>query len=158
MKRFADFGCLMQRLKEQGYDSLKLAGDMEPEARDRVAMQFKHVEAKVLIATDVIARGFDVSTVTLVINYDLPVDFESRKPAYSTYLHRIGRSGRFGRKGAAFNFIDTEKYLKPGDLPDSEIMDSISRYFNKDIPSVPADDEDAFIQALEDAGLATKED
>ena len=52
------------------------------------------------------SRGLDVSTVTLVINYDMPVEHSNpRAPNFETYLHRIGRSGRFGEKGAAFNLL-----------------------------------------------------
>ena len=54
---------------------------------------------KILISTDVLSRGLDVSTVTLVINYDMPVEHSNpRAPNFETYLHRIGRSGRFGKK------------------------------------------------------------
>jgi superfamily II DNA/RNA helicase len=65
------------------------------------------LQTRILISTDVISRGFDVSTVTLVVNYDLPVKHDTREPDYETYLHRIGRSGRFGNKGVAFNFVDS---------------------------------------------------
>lgn len=59
---------------------------------------FRTGSTRVLISTDLLARGIDVQQVNLVINYDLPNNFES-------YLHRIGRSGRFGRKGTAINFV-----------------------------------------------------
>lgn len=59
---------------------------------------FRTGSTRVLISTDLLARGIDVQQVNLVINYDLPSNFES-------YLHRIGRSGRFGRKGVAINFV-----------------------------------------------------
>ncbi len=73
--------------------------------RDRVVGEFRRGETKILISTDVLSRGFDVSQVTLVVNYDLPLERDGRTPNYETYLHRIGRSGRFGRRGAAFNLI-----------------------------------------------------
>jgi ATP-dependent RNA helicase DDX19/DBP5 len=100
---------LLQELKACGYDSVKLIGDMSFEARDRVAMQFKCVETRISIATDVVAPGFDETTVTLVINYDLLIDYETGKPDFTTYLHRGGRLGRYGRRGAAFNFVDEQK-------------------------------------------------
>jgi ATP-dependent RNA helicase DDX19/DBP5 len=142
---------------QMGAKCLKLSGDMQPEARDAAVQAFRQVHAKILIATDVIARGFDVSTVTLVVNYDLPVDPRTRGPAFDTYLHRIGRSGRFGRKGVAFNFVNVAATPYNG-LPDPDIIAEISQYFNRDIPSIPAHDEDAFIKVLEDAGLTEKED
>lgn len=137
-----------------GAKCLKLSGDMQPEARDQAVLDFRAVHAKILIATDVIARGFDVSTVTLVINYDLPIDRTTHKPAFDTYLHRIGRSGRFGRKGAAFNFVNTAQRNLA--MPDRDIIDEISKYFNREIPSVNAHDEDGFIEVLEEAGLTEK--
>jgi len=60
--------------------------------------KFRKGEHRVLIATNIVARGIDVQNVSLVINYDIPKSPE-------TYLHRIGRSGRFGRKGFAINFV-----------------------------------------------------
>lgn len=144
----------MQSMLRMGAKCLKLSGDMQPEARDQAVLDFRAVHAKILIATDVIARGFDVSTVTLVINYDLPIDRTTHKPAFDTYLHRIGRSGRFGRKGAAFNFVNTNQRNLA--MPDAEIIDEISMYFNREIPSVSAHDEDAFIEVLEEAGLTEK--
>lgn len=140
-----------------GVKCLKLSGDMQPEMRDQAVLAFRQVHAKILIATDVIARGFDVSTVTLVVNYDLPVDVHTGGPAFDTYLHRIGRSGRFGRKGAAFNFVKTERTSMRA-MPDVDVIEEISRYFKREIPSIPADDEEAFIQVLADAGLAEQED
>jgi ATP-dependent RNA helicase DDX19/DBP5 len=148
---------VLQALKEAGYNSLKLSGDMSHEARDNTVRQFRDIEAKILIATDVVARGFDVRTVTLVINFDMPIDFFTRQPAYLTYLHRVGRSGRFGSNGAAFNFIDVNREVRLGDLSDREIMDRISAYFSKSIETIPAHNEDAFINALQASGLATKD-
>jgi len=63
-----------------------------------IMRQFKNGSTRVLISTDLLARGIDVQQVNLVINYDLPREVEN-------YLHRIGRSGRYGRKGTAINFI-----------------------------------------------------
>ena len=78
---------------------------MQHAERDRVVREFRDGTTKILISTDVLSRGFDVSQVTLVVNYDVPVERDQRTPNYETYLHRIGRSGRFGRKGAAFNLV-----------------------------------------------------
>lgn len=67
-------------------------GDMPQKERDSIMQDFRQGNSRVLISTDVWARGIDVQQVSLVINYDLPVNREN-------YIHRIGRSGRFGRKG-----------------------------------------------------------
>ena len=69
--------------------------------RDKTMKNFRTGLSRVLIATDIIARGIDVQQVEIVINFDIPRHIE-------TYIHRIGRSGRFGRKGFAINFV-TEK-------------------------------------------------
>ncbi|CAI6003676.1 unnamed protein product [Closterium sp. NIES-64] len=102
---------------------------------------------KIRIATDVFARGFDQVQVTLVVNFDLPVkNAPPNEPEYETYLHRIGRSGRFGRKGAAFNLVCGEK--------DERTLNKIEKHFDRVIPDVQWDDEDAFEKVLKEAGLA----
>merc|ERR1712032_754777 len=79
--------------------------------------------SRVLISTDLLARGIDVQQVSLVINYDLP-------PKMEPYLHRIGRSGRFGRKGVAINFVTSN---------DISMMKDIERYYNTQIEEMPMD-------------------
>ena len=69
--------------------------------RDIIMKEFRSGSSRVLITTDLLARGIDVQQVSLVINYDLPTNREN-------YIHRIGRGGRFGRKGVAINFVTTE--------------------------------------------------
>eukprot|EP00878_Enallax_costatus_P015357 GHUV01016085.1.p1 GENE.GHUV01016085.1~~GHUV01016085.1.p1 ORF type:complete len:457 (+),score=103.79 GHUV01016085.1:581-1951(+) len=96
---------LHAQMQNWGYKITSIQGDMDFADRDRVVGEFRRGETKILISTDVLSRGFDVSQVTLVVNYDMPVERDFRTPNYETYLHRIGRSGRFGRKGAAFNLI-----------------------------------------------------
>lgn len=73
-------------------------GQMKQEERDAIMREFKSGSTRVLVTTDLLSRGIDVQQVNLTINYDLP----QRK---QTYIHRIGRAGRFGRKGAAINFV-----------------------------------------------------
>ena len=75
-------------------------GDMEQAQRETIMKEFRSGSTRVLITTDLLARGIDVQQVSLVINYDLPSSKES-------YIHRIGRGGRFGRKGVAINFVTT---------------------------------------------------
>jgi ATP-dependent RNA helicase DDX19/DBP5 len=112
---------LTKRLREEGHTvSLLHGGDMSPEERDRVIDEFRRGTTKVLVTTNVLARGVDVLQVTVVVNYDLPLDVNNQ-PDPETYLHRVGRTGRFGRKGLAINFVydryslkqlqDIEKYL-----------------------------------------------
>mmetsp|Transcript_1994 Transcript_1994/g.5197 ORF Transcript_1994/g.5197 Transcript_1994/m.5197 type:complete len:508 (+) Transcript_1994:268-1791(+) len=140
---------LSSELTGDGFTVTCIQGEMEHEERDRVVREFRDGITKILIATDVLARGFDVSQVTLVINYDIPVERSAPTPAYETYLHRIGRSGRFGRKGAAFN-------LTTGGL-ERKLVDQIASYYDHDIESVPHDDEDVFLEVLEKAGLRSAE-
>ena len=73
-------------------------GEMDQLSRDRIMREFRTGTTRVLITTDLLARGIDVQRVGLVINYELPNRKES-------YIHRIGRAGRFGRKGVAINFV-----------------------------------------------------
>jgi superfamily II DNA/RNA helicase len=74
---------------------------MEQNVREGIMKDFRSGTSRVLITTDLLARGIDVQQVSLVINYDLPANREN-------YIHRIGRGGRFGRKGVAINFVTTE--------------------------------------------------
>ncbi|KAK5714061.1 RNA helicase required for poly(A+) mRNA export [Elasticomyces elasticus] len=97
-----------RRMTAEGHKVAMLSGALEGEERDRVFNLFRTGAAKVLITTNVLARGIDVQTVTMVINYDVPSTFGG-KPDYETYLHRIGRTGRFGRVGAAVSFVHDRK-------------------------------------------------
>lgn len=81
-------------------------------------------KTRVLITTNVLARGIDILQITLVINYDVPVD-RSGNPDFATYLHRIGRSGRFGRSGIALNFISDERSFN--------ILKQIEAYFGRSV-------------------------
>ncbi|KAJ5721479.1 uncharacterized protein N7483_009413 [Penicillium malachiteum] len=98
-----------RRMLAEGHTVASLTGGIEGTQRDAVIDSFRSGEAKVLITTNVLARGIDVSTVSLVVNYDIPQAFENNsrtnEPDYQTYLHRIGRTGRFGRIGVAITFV-----------------------------------------------------
>ena len=84
-------------------------GAFEGADRDRILEDFRHGRAKVLITTNVLARGIDVQSVTMVINYDIPTKGRGDEPDPETYLHRIGRTGRFGRVGVSISFIFDKK-------------------------------------------------
>ncbi|KAI3826156.1 hypothetical protein L1987_00201 [Smallanthus sonchifolius] len=94
---------LHKALVKYGYEVTTIKGALTQEDRDKVIKEFKAGFTHVLISTDLLARGFDQSQVNLVVNYDLPVIFDNTsEPDNEVYLHRIGRAGRFGRKGNAF--------------------------------------------------------
>jgi ATP-dependent RNA helicase DDX19/DBP5 len=99
---------IKRRMTKEGHAVASLTGALEGAERDEVFAKFRNGEAKVLITTNVLSRGIDVQTVTMVINYDIPEDVRGG-PDYETYLHRIGRTGRFGRTGAALSFVHDKK-------------------------------------------------
>jgi len=97
---------LNRKLRDGGLNVKALHGDMSQGSRDGVMLGFKGGRVPILVATDVAARGLDISTVTHVINYDVP-----NSP--DTYVHRIGRTGRVGRSGRAITFVEPKQ---AGDL------------------------------------------
>ena len=97
-------------------------GDMDQAQRDEIMKEFRGGNTRVLITTDLLARGIDVQQVSLVINYDLPSNRDN-------YIHRIGRGGRFGRKGVAINFVTNE---------DTRTLRDIETYFNTQVQEMPA--------------------
>lgn len=96
-----------QRLLDNNFASASIHSEMTQQERNEVIRKFRMGEVRILLATDIIARGLDVQQVSTVINFDLPVKKE-------IYIHRIGRSGRYGRKGVAINFVTRNdfNYLK----------------------------------------------
>jgi ATP-dependent RNA helicase DeaD len=92
-------------LQDRGYDAEAIHGDISQAQRERTLAKFKKRKSTILVATDVAARGIDVSDLTHVINYSLPQDPES-------YVHRIGRTGRAGRRGTAITFITPGEYKR----------------------------------------------
>ncbi|MGP1939651.1 MAG: DEAD/DEAH family ATP-dependent RNA helicase [Arsenophonus sp. ET-DL9-MAG3] len=91
-----------EALERSGYNSSALNGDMNQGLREQTLERLKNGRLDILIATDVAARGLDVERISLVINYDIPMDAES-------YVHRIGRTGRAGRSGRAILFVDNRE-------------------------------------------------
>jgi len=97
-------GCdmLTRSLRMDGFQARAMHGDKSQEERDWVLQQFKSCQATLLVATDVAARGLDVDDIKMVVNFDMANDTE-------TYIHRIGRTGRAGKKGFAVSFFVPEK-------------------------------------------------
>jgi len=102
LKRVND---LYQAMLTDGFPVCCIHGSMEKEERDKAFTEFKLGKFRVLISSNVTARGIDIQQVSVVINFDLPKDIH-------TYLHRIGRSGRWGRKGVGINFITRRDVTK----------------------------------------------
>ena len=100
----------MKRMVADGHKVTALHGAFEGTERDALIDEFRSGRTKVLITTNVLARGIDVSSVSMVINYDVPMKGPGeREPDPETYLHRIGRTGRFGRVGVSITFIYDKK-------------------------------------------------
>ena len=112
---------LGEKMKEAHFAVSTMHGDMDQAERAKVMEEFRSGSSRVLIATDLWGRGIDVQQVSLVINYDLPTNRE-------LYIHRIGRSGRFGRKGVAINFVKTE------DVP---TLRDIEQFYSTQIDEMP---------------------
>jgi ATP-dependent RNA helicase DeaD len=93
---------LFRTLRDRGMNVRALHGDMSQGSRDGVMLAFKGGRVPILVATDVAARGLDISTVTHVVNYDVPTSPD-------TYVHRIGRTGRVGRSGRAITFVEARQ-------------------------------------------------
>ncbi len=93
---------LAKKLFQAGVEAKEIHGDLVQERRDRVMSRFRKHHLKVLVATDLAARGIDVSAISHIINYDTPQDIES-------YVHRVGRTGRMGARGRAFTFVTHEE-------------------------------------------------
>jgi translation initiation factor 4A len=112
---------LTTEMQKRKFTVSAMHGDMEQKERDVIMKEFRSGSSRVLITTDLLARGIDVQSVSLVINYDLPSNREN-------YIHRIGRSGRFGRKGVAINFVTEE---------DKRILKDIEQFYNTTIDEMP---------------------
>ncbi|MBM3197374.1 MAG: DEAD/DEAH box helicase [Chlamydiae bacterium] len=106
---------LSEKLNEEGFEASALHGDMKQRQRDRTLKYLRNGEIRILVATDVAARGIDVSTITHVINFDLPKQVED-------YVHRIGRTGRAGAEGEAHSFASKR---------DRAVVTDIEKIMNK---------------------------
>ncbi|CAH1118598.1 unnamed protein product [Phaedon cochleariae] len=124
---------LSEKMSKDGHAVAVLSGDLTVEQRINVLDRFRQGQEKVLITTNVLSRGIDVEQVTIVVNYDLPIDLD-RKADCETYLHRIGRTGRFGKQGIAINLVDSEEAMA--------VCKAIESHFDKKISYLNAEDSD----------------
>ena len=114
---------LAEKLGTQGFPLSFIHGEMDVGERKRRMQEFRNGSVRVLISTDLLARGIDVQQVSLVINYELPTSQEN-------YIHRIGRSGRFGRKGTAINLVGPDEVL---------MLKEIEKHYATSITPLPED-------------------
>ena len=114
---------LAEKMSSQGFPLSFIHGEMDVEERKRRMNDFRKGSVRVLISTDLLARGIDVQQVSLVINYELPTQKEN-------YIHRIGRAGRFGRKGVTINLISNDELRVRGE---------IEQHFSIKMENLPSD-------------------
>ncbi|XP_071451200.1 DEAD-box helicase Dbp80-like [Hetaerina americana] len=131
---------LSEKMSKDGHAVAILSGDLTVDQRIAVLDRFREGLEKVLITTNVLSRGIDVEQVTIVVNFDLPVDHLTRKADCETYLHRIGRTGRFGKAGLAINLVDGDSSMV--------LLRQIEQHFGKKIQLLDASDVDE-IEKLE---------
>ena len=115
-------GWLTEKMQREKFAVSCINGSMMQEERNEVMKDFRSGATRVLITTDILSRGIDVQQVSLVINYELPLEKE-------TYIHRIGRSGRFGRKGVSINLVG------PWEFND---LKKLEKFYNTEIQEMPA--------------------
>jgi ATP-dependent RNA helicase DeaD len=146
---------LAERLKARGYAAAALNGDMAQKDRERTVERLKTGTLDIVVATDVAARGLDVGRISHVVNYDIPHDTES-------YIHRIGRTGRAGRKGEAILFVAprerrllsaieraTRQKIEPLQLPSTEVVNNKRiANFKQSITDTLAGDDLIFMRGL----------
>jgi len=122
VKSVARANFLNKILQEGNFPSICIYGSMPQEERIERYRQFKEFQARIMVATDIFGRGIDVERVNVVINYDMPDSPDS-------YLHRVGRAGRFGTKGLAISFVASDE--------DANILNDIQVRFVVGIPVLP---------------------
>ena len=121
---------LTDKMRSASFTVCSVHGDMDHREREAITAGFRAGDFRVLITTDLWARGIDVRQVSLVVNYDLPVNKE-------TYLHRIGRSGRFGRKGIAISFCTKS---------DAQELHALEAFYSTAIEELPGNVNELFAE------------
>jgi len=101
---------LDEELRKESFPSIAIHRDLPQDERIRRYDEFKQFKKRILVATDIFGRGIDIEKINVVFNFDMPDKSDS-------YLHRVGRAGRFGTKGLAISFVSTQK--------DTEVLEEI---------------------------------
>lgn len=109
------------KLRNKNFTVASIHSDMQQNERNQIIKDFRNGESRILLSTDLLSRGIDVQQVSIVINYDIPFNIDN-------YIHRIGRSGRFGRKGVAINLIT---------FTDISKLHDIEKYYSTQIEELP---------------------
>ncbi|CAH1239426.1 DDX19A [Branchiostoma lanceolatum] len=130
---------LAEKMKGDGHAVALLTGELLVEQRVSVINRFRDGKEKVLITTNLCARGIDIEQVTLVVNFDIPVD-QFGQPDCENYLHRIGRTGRFGKTGLAINMVDGPRSMSQ--------LSKIQDHFGKKIAKLDTEDAEAIETAV----------
>jgi len=113
---------LNKLLVESNFPSIFIHGGLKQEERLQRYNQFKEYKSRILVSTDLFGRGVDFERVNIVFNYDMP-------PTADNYLHRVGRSGRFGTKGLAITFVSSAE--------DSQVLEKVQARFEVEITPLP---------------------
>merc|ERR1712050_505998 len=132
---------LVEKMTKDGHAVALLSGELTVEERIQVLDRFRDGLEKILITTNVMSRGIDIEQVTIVVNFDLPVDVTGKADC-ETYLHRIGRTGRFGKHVLAINLVDGPKSMM--------VLKDIESHFGKDIIKLDAEDVDEIEKLTQD--------
>ena len=156
-KKGVDF--VFKNLKKHDYSSEAIHGDMTQKVRDKVMNKFRNGNVRFLVATDVAARGLDISNLDFVINYDVPQN-------YDAYVHRIGRTARAGNRGFAFTLVSKEdnsnfKNVSKGNITikklpsDKELDEILIKQVLDDVKvSVKKEDLDKYLKAIKNSSSA----
>merc|ERR1739845_93503 len=110
-------------LRKCAFPSETVHGDLTQKQRLDIYQKFKNFKCRILVSTDLFGRGVDIEKVNIVINYDMP-------PESDTYLHRVGRAGRFGTKGLALTFVASDE--------DKEVLQKVQERFEVNIGEMPS--------------------
>ena len=118
---------MQNKLKNSKIEAKILTGEIEMEARDKMIDEFRKLNFTTLISTNVLARGIDVPEVDIVVNFDVPIMMKEgwKDPDYANFMHRVGRTGRFGTDGVAVTLM--------ADETDEEMMRLIAKHYDIEI-------------------------
>jgi superfamily II DNA/RNA helicase len=127
-----DAETLQEFIQSKGYSAEKLIGGITQLERDKVIDAFRETNINTLISTNVLARGIDVPEVDLVINYEVPFISDSgwKLPDYANFLHRVGRTGRFGTDGVSVTFVSRTDEVQ------NDLLNDIEQYYDIKIEPV----------------------